>query len=78
MADKHDLDFAYVREHADFATVLAHYGIEPIGNVPQLKAHCPFHDDKKPSLEFTYEDSYNWALPLGGEHAEEYLQLLRL
>jgi DNA primase len=50
MADKHDLDFAYVREHADFATVLAHYGIEPIGNVPQLKAHCPFHDDKKPSL----------------------------
>lgn len=52
------IDFKYVREHADFAAVLAHYGIDfkKDGQKPgQFKALCPFHDDQKPSLKVNTE-----------------------
>lgn len=48
------IDFKHVREHADFAAVIAAYGIElkQDGSKPdQFKALCPFHEDTKPSLK---------------------------
>ena len=55
MSKTHDLDFSFVRENSDFTAVLTHYGIEPTGSLPQLKALCPFHDDTKPSLAVNTE-----------------------
>lgn len=48
------IDFKYVRQHADIARVIAHFGIDlqPDGSKPeQLKGLCPFHEDTKPSLK---------------------------
>ena len=50
MTQTHDVDFSFVRKHADFGKVLAHYGIETSGRGEQVKGRCPFHDDRKPSL----------------------------
>ena len=53
MPSKH-VDFKYVRQNADFARVIASYGIDilPDGRRDgQFKSLCPFHDDKKPSLK---------------------------
>lgn len=48
------IDFKHVRQHADFARVLADYGLElsKDGTRPdQHKCLCPFHEDTKPSLK---------------------------
>lgn len=40
------IDFQAMREQADFAAILAHYGIElPRGGRRQIKVRCPFHED---------------------------------
>lgn len=52
------IDFKYIRQHADIAKVLAHYGCELTkdgGKQGQFKAQCPFHDDHKPSLKVNAE-----------------------
>src|SRR6056297_741437 len=48
------IDFKHVRAGADFAAVLAAYGLElkKDGSKPsQFKALCPFHEDSRPSLK---------------------------
>ena len=51
------IDFAYVKEHADFRTVLAHYNIKP--GRPRKDGEavvpCPFHDDREPSCSISVE-----------------------
>jgi DNA primase len=49
------MDFAYIREHADFATVLAHYSIAHAPGQNQVSVLCPFHDDRRPSLSINLE-----------------------
>lgn len=55
MAQNYDVDFTFVRNNSDFGQVLAHYGIEAIGDGSQVKVLCPFHDDTKPSLAVNIE-----------------------
>ena len=45
------VDIKYVREHADFAAVLEHYGVELQGTGPQRSALCPFHRERKGSFK---------------------------
>lgn len=48
------IDFKHVRQHADFARVLAAFNIDlkKDGSKPdQFKALCPFHEDTTPSLK---------------------------
>ena len=45
------IDFRYVKEHADFLPVLAHYGIEIDGDGDERKALCPFHDETTASFK---------------------------
>ena len=62
------IDFRYVRQHADFAKVLAAYGItlEKDGGRPgQFKGLCPFHDDQKPSLKINTERNIYNCFPCG-------------
>lgn len=62
------IDFRYVRQHADFAKVLAAYGItlEKDGSRPgQFKGLCPFHDDQKPSLKINTERNIYNCFPCG-------------
>jgi DNA primase len=44
------MDFALIRERADFATILARYDIAPTRLQGQISVLCPFHDDRRPSL----------------------------
>jgi DNA primase len=45
------IDFAYVKAHADFPAILAHYGVTPPGaSQKSFKVPCLFHDDDHPSL----------------------------
>jgi DNA primase len=45
------IDFAYVKAHADFPAILAHYGITlPPRSQKSVKVPCLFHDDDHPSL----------------------------
>lgn len=44
------IDFAYIKQHADFGTVLAHYDIDAKGDGNELRCCCPFHEDDKPSM----------------------------
>ncbi len=44
------VDFKAVKEAADFAVVLARTGVQAKQEGAELVAHCPFHDDKRPSL----------------------------
>ena len=49
-----NVDFRYIREHADINVVAAHFGIkvEKDGTrAGQFRALCPFHDDETPSLK---------------------------
>lgn len=55
MTKAFDVDFQHVRSHADFAAVLAHYGIELKGTGEQRKALCPFHTDTRPSLNINLQ-----------------------
>lgn len=49
------VDFAKVKEEADFLTVLRHYGITAEGTSAQRKIRCPFHEDKRPSCSINLE-----------------------
>jgi len=49
------INFAFIREHADFATMLARYAIAHAQNQNQVLALCPFHDDRQPSLSVNLE-----------------------
>jgi len=44
------MDFARIRERADFATILARYDIAPARLQGQISLLCPFHHDRQPSL----------------------------
>ncbi len=44
------MDFAFTRERADFATILARYDIATARLRGQVSVLCPFHDDRRPSL----------------------------
>lgn len=51
------IDFAYVKERADFGIVLAHYGIK-MGRARkggEAVIPCPFHDDREPSCSISVE-----------------------
>ena len=51
------IDFAYVKEHADFRAVLAHYNIK-LGRARkggEAVVPCPFHDDREPSCSISAE-----------------------
>ena len=49
------MDFALVREHGDFANILAHYDIAHARLRGQVSVLCPFHDDRHPSLSVNME-----------------------
>ncbi len=51
MAKKGLIDFGVVKEQADFAAVLAHYGVTVPGNRVQIKVLCPLpgHEETSPS-----------------------------
>jgi DNA primase len=50
------LNFAHIRAHAEFRTILAHYGITLKQNHGQVLVRCPFHNDRRPSLSVNLED----------------------
>ena len=49
------VDIKYVREHCDFAAVLAHYEVVLRGKGPQRTALCPFHRERKGSFNVNLE-----------------------
>lgn len=49
------IDFAYVKEHANFEAVLAHFNIKTVGSGGEVRALCPFHEERKPSLSINLE-----------------------
>lgn len=49
------MDFARVRAHANFATLLAHYRIAVPRHQGQITVRCPFHKDRRPSLSISLE-----------------------
>lgn len=49
------IDFAYIKQHAKFPTVLAHYEIKTKGGSAEMRCHCPFHDDETPSMSVNTE-----------------------
>lgn len=63
---KKPIDFKQVRADADFLTVLTHYNITAVkdGQKPgQYKCHCPFHDDRRPSLKVNTERNVFHCFP---------------
>ena len=40
---KYDVDFPYIRKHADIEAVLLHYKVKLVGDGVQKRAVCPFH-----------------------------------
>lgn len=63
---KKPIDFKQVRADADFLTVLTHYNIMAVkdGQKPgQYKCHCPFHDDRRPSLKINTERNVFHCFP---------------
>jgi DNA primase len=51
------IDFAFVKENAQFEPVLAHYNLKPKGlkNSTQLSVLCPFHSERSPSCKIELE-----------------------
>ena len=51
------IDFAFVKQNADFNQVLGYYNLNPVNGRShgQLTLLCPFHNDTKPSLKITPE-----------------------
>ena len=45
------IDFAFVKEHASFEPVLAHYHLQLVGRGKDRAVLCPFHRDRKPSCK---------------------------
>lgn len=52
---RHWIDYKRLKENARFEPVLAHYGLEVKPRGAELVGHCPFHDDKEPSLAVNVE-----------------------
>lgn len=50
------LDFAEVKDKANFATILDRYGIAYPHNRVQVLIRCPFHDDTRPSCSLNFEN----------------------
>ena len=50
MADNRRIDFDDLKQRADFRTVLAHYGLTPIGQGEQAKIHCPSMTTQIPAV----------------------------
>ncbi|MBC9914065.1 CHC2 zinc finger domain-containing protein [Chitinophaga varians] len=42
------MEIAEIKQQLSLSTVLQHYGLKPDKH---LRLHCPFHDDKTPSLQ---------------------------
>src|SRR5437763_8979202 len=49
------IDFAFVKEHAAFAPVLAHYNLQLVGRGKDQAVLCPFHRERKPSCRIEIE-----------------------
>ena len=49
------IDFAFVKEHAAFELVLAHYNLIPVGTGAERAVLCPFHKERKPSCKVELE-----------------------
>ena len=49
------VDFAFVKEHASFERVLAHYNLKLTGAGAQRAVLCPFHRERKPSCKVELE-----------------------
>lgn len=63
---KQPIDFKQVRNDADFLTLLNHYGITAVKDGQkegQYKCHCPFHDDRRPSLKINTERNVFHCFP---------------
>src|ERR1051326_7346354 len=45
------IDFAYVKENASFARVIAGYNLKLLGRGSQRSLLCPFHRERKPSCK---------------------------
>ena len=59
-------DFLAVKESLDIIDVAQHYGVHIVkGN----KAHCPFHNDRTPSLSF-YEGNRKYHCFSCGAHGD--------
>jgi len=46
------MEISEIKSRLTLATVLQHYGLKPDKN---LRLHCPFHDDKTPSMQVYYK-----------------------
>ena len=46
------MEIQEIKQRLTLATVLQHYGLKPDKN---LRLHCPFHDDKTPSMQVYYK-----------------------
>src|ERR1700748_483862 len=46
------MEIAEIKAQLTLARVLQHYGLKPDKH---LRLHCPFHDDKTPSLQVYYK-----------------------
>src|SRR3954452_19440933 len=55
MTKNYRVDFEAIKARADFRAVLAHYGLELLGQGEQAKIRCPFHDDERPSCSVNLE-----------------------
>ena len=69
------VDFKFIRQNADFKSVLSHYGLDVNKDghkEGQFKTLCPFHDDTKPSLKVnTIKNIYHcFACDAGGNILE--------
>src|SRR5437868_9121894 len=49
------IDFAFVKEHASFEPVLAHYNLQVVGRGKDRAVLCPFHKERKPSCKIELE-----------------------
>ena len=49
------IDFAFVKEHAAFEPVLAHYNLQLVGRGKDRAVLCPFHRERKPSCRIELE-----------------------
>src|SRR3954452_14222884 len=45
------IDFAFVKTHASFEAVLAHYNLHATGAGKDRAVLCPFHEEQKPSCK---------------------------
>src|SRR6478735_5832850 len=46
------MEIADIKSRLTLALVLQHYGLKPDKN---LRLHCPFHEDKTPSMQVYYK-----------------------